>query len=85
MIQEILNQMEPPGNASWASGKMLTLISIVAIVGMAFIVVLAVALPELVKTLGFAVLGIGGFVLSVIAVIVLLYNFNKILKETGFR
>ena len=85
MIQELLNQTESPGNASWTSSKMLALIAIVAIFGMMFVVGLAVLAPEVVTTLGLAVLGIGGAVLSVIAVFVLLYQFNKILKETGFR
>lgn len=85
MIQELLNQTESPGNASWTSAKMLALIAIVAIFGMMFVVGLAVLAPQVVTTVGFAVLGLGGFILSVIAVIVLLYNFNKILQEEGFR
>jgi len=64
---------------------MLALIAIVAIFGMMFVVGLAVLAPQVVTTVGFAVLGLGGFILSVIAVIVLLYNFNKILQEEGFR
>jgi hypothetical protein len=85
MIQELLNQTESPGNASWTSSKMLALIAIVAIFGMMFVVGLAVLAPHIVTTVGFAVLGLGGFILSVIAVIVLLYNFNKILVKEGFR
>jgi hypothetical protein len=85
MLQELLNSSEPAGNASWTSGKMLILIVGLAMIGMAVIVPLAVLAPSVLKTVGFAVLGIGGSILSVIAVIVLLYNFNKILKQEGFR
>ncbi|WP_134672480.1 hypothetical protein [Halorussus marinus] len=85
MIQEFLNSTEAPGKASWTSDKMLAFIAVLVTSAMMFFVGLAVLAPEAVKTIGFAVLGIGGSILSVIAVIVLLYNFNKILKETGFR
>ncbi|QLH78148.1 hypothetical protein HZS55_12910 [Halosimplex rubrum] len=64
---------------------MLLILSILAMSGMMFIVGIAVLAPELVKTLGMVVLGLGGFLLSIIAVVVLLYNFNQILRETGFR
>lgn len=83
MIQEILNQTESPGNASWTSSKMLLLIAIVAMFGLGFVVLLAVLAPQVVKTLGLALVGLGGFLLGVIAIIVLLYNFFKMLREIG--
>lgn len=64
---------------------MLAVIAFLIVSAMTFTVGLAVLAPELVKTVGLAVVGLGGAVLSVIAVIVLLYQFNKILKQEGFR
>lgn len=83
MIQAILNQFETPGNASWTSGKLLLLIALVAMFGLGCIVLLTVLFPSVVKTLGLAVIGLGGFLLGIIAVIVLLYQFIKMLREIG--
>jgi hypothetical protein len=83
MLDEILSQIEPAGNASWTSGKLLAVIGILAMSGMMFTVGLTVLVPELVKTGGMVLLGLGGFLLGIIAVVVLLYNFYKMLREIG--
>lgn len=85
MLQELINSTESAGNASWTDGKMLGVVGGLTMVGLGFTILLAVLIPGAFKTVIFAALGIGGSILSLIAVFVLLYNFNKILKQEGFR
>jgi len=84
MLDRLIPQSNTAGQQSWTSGKTLIILSGLAMVGVGFLVLLAVVAPSVLKTVGFSLGGILGVALSVIADIVLLYNFYKMLRDLGF-
>lgn len=85
MIQEILNQTEPAGNASWMSGKLLAVVASMAISLVAAVVAVAILIPDIATQIAMVVAGLIGTLIALIGVFVLLYNFFKILGELGIR
>lgn len=80
-IDELVSSSEPAGNASWTSGKMLIIIAMFAVSGISLVVTLSVVFPDVLGQVGMVILGLGGFVIGLIAVFVLLWNFYKILRD----